>query len=183
MDVETAHPRLLALLQRARVRRAHRGTYFAASRRLARALGAGLLIAIVGCGGAGHSDGASRVDSAPPGPVRDTIDPQVGDAAQQDVTPAMVLTGDSVFHGRRGNGLCFTCHGENAKGTQLAPDLTDDEWLNTDGSYSGIVTTIRAGVANPKQYPNLMPPMGGGTLSEPELRAVAAYVFRLRRSS
>jgi mono/diheme cytochrome c family protein len=180
MDVETAHVRLLAFLQGAR---AHRGAGCAASRRLARALGAALLIASAACGGAGHSDGASRADSAPPAPVRDTIDPQVGDAAEHDVTPGMVLTGDSVFHGRRGHALCFTCHGENGKGTQLAPDLTDDEWLTTDGSYSGIVTIIRAGVANPKQYPNLMPPMGGGTLSEPELRAVAAYVFRLRRSS
>jgi mono/diheme cytochrome c family protein len=95
----------------------------------------------------------------------------------------MVRLGDSVFHARTGDAVCFTCHGPNAEGTSLAPSLRQGRWLNTDGSYGGILTVIRGGVGVPKQSPNPMPPMGGAThLSEEELRAVAAYVYQISRA-
>jgi mono/diheme cytochrome c family protein len=114
-------------------------------------------------------------------PTTDTLSGLVGDRAADSITPKMVALGDSVFHGRVGNGLCFTCHGPEARGSALAPDLTAGKWLNTDGSYSGIVTLIRSGVPTPKSHPNPMPPSGGGNLSELALRAVAAYVYQVSR--
>ncbi|MDE3052668.1 MAG: c-type cytochrome [Gemmatimonadota bacterium] len=104
-------------------------------------------------------------------------------AAPPDTTfpPAVVALGDSVFHGRAGGGICFTCHGPNAKGTPgLAPDLTDARWLHGDGSYAFLVRTVTTGVPKPREAAAPMPPKGGATLSDLQVRAVAAYVYSLR---
>ena len=92
-----------------------------------------------------------------------------------------VALGDSIFHGTAAGGTCFTCHGANAKGTALAPDLTDTLWLNGDGSFPFIMRTVMHGVPRPTRYPAPMPPMGGARLTMPQARAVAAYVYRLSR--
>lgn len=85
--------------------------------------------------------------------------------------------GKSVFTSK---GLCYVCHGPDAKGTPLAPDLTDTIWLNIDGSQDSIAALIRRGVPSPKEHPSPMPPMGGAQLTDAEISAVAAYVFGLR---
>lgn len=95
------------------------------------------------------------------------------------ITPQMIPLGDSIFHGQVAGGTCTTCHGQDAKGTQLAPDLTDKTWLNGDGSYHFIVHTVTTGVPQPKQHPAPMPPMGGASLTPDQIRAVAAYVYSL----
>lgn len=46
------------------------------------------------------------------------------------------IYGDRIFHGSAVGGTCFTCHGQDAKGTQLAPELTDKQWINGDGSLA-----------------------------------------------
>ena len=74
---------------------------------------------------------------------------------------------------------CAGCHGTNAKGTPLGPDLTSGKWLWGDGSLASIAQTITDGVPHPKEYGPPMPPMGGAQLSHPELSAVAAYVWAL----
>lgn len=89
-------------------------------------------------------------------------------AAQQD--------GRAIF---RGKGNCFVCHGQDGKGTALAPNLTDATWLQVDGSAEAIVGLVKTGVAKPKKHPAPMPPMGGAKLSEAEVQAVAAYVHSL----
>ncbi len=76
-------------------------------------------------------------------------------------------------------GNCFACHGMNAKGTPLAPDLTDAEWLNADGTLESILKVVREGVAKPKKHPAPMPPLGGGPLNDAEAEAVARYVDSL----
>lgn len=81
--------------------------------------------------------------------------------------------GRKVFLGK---GNCATCHGQNLKGTVLAPDLTDGVWLNGDGSVEMIRATVREGVSKPKKHPAPMPPMGGAKLNEEELQAVAGFV-------
>ncbi|HEY9514492.1 MAG TPA: c-type cytochrome, partial [Gemmatimonadaceae bacterium] len=81
--------------------------------------------------------------------------------------------------GQAAGGTCFTCHGPDQKGTPLAPDLTDKQWLDGDGSYQYIVQTVTAGVPKPKQHPAPMPPMGGSSLSQQQIQAVAAYVYSL----
>ena len=90
----------------------------------------------------------------------------VGGAAAQE-------TGRKVFEGK---GLCHACHGRDATGTPLAPDLTDSEWLNIDGSLAAIIALVRTGVPKPLRHPAPMPPMGGARLSNTEIEAVAAYV-------
>lgn len=81
--------------------------------------------------------------------------------------------GKKIFLGK---GNCFTCHGQNLKGTVLAPDLTDTVWLNGDGSQQMIEATVKAGVAKPKKYPAPMPAMGGAKLSQEEIQAVSSFV-------
>ena len=61
----------------------------------------------------------------------------------------------------------------------MAPDLTDNKWLWSDGSYKSIVKTIREGVPVPKEHRGLMPPMGGAQLTPAQISAVGAYVFAL----
>lgn len=87
--------------------------------------------------------------------------------------------GDSIFHGMAGGGTCYTCHGADAKGTQLAPDLTDATWLHGDGSDQFLVQIITNGVMTPKEYSSVMPAKGGAPLSDEQVRAVAMYVHSL----
>lgn len=93
------------------------------------------------------------------------------------VTAEMVASGEKQFKG----GPCIACHGADAMGTALAPNLTDNEWLNIDGSYEAIKTTIKMGIAKPKVATHVtpMPAMGGGQLSDQQVSEIAAYVYSL----
>ena len=91
------------------------------------------------------------------------------DSAQQ------VAMGDSIFNGTAGGKNCQSCHGKGAKGTNMAPDLTDNKWLHGDGSLEFIKQTVRNGVSNPKKHPGSMPPFKN-VLTEEQINAVAAYV-------
>jgi mono/diheme cytochrome c family protein len=44
---------------------------------------------------------------------------------------------------------------------------------------AAITNTIKNGVPVPKQHPGAMPPMGGVTLSNDQLAAVASYVWAI----
>ncbi|HUR95902.1 MAG TPA: c-type cytochrome [Gemmatimonadales bacterium] len=105
--------------------------------------------------------------------------PSAAPAAGGAQSPQQVALGDSIFHGQVGGGTCTACHGQDAKGTAVAPDLTDQQWLNGDGSYAFIVKTITNGVPQPKQHPAPMPPKGGSAIDDQQVKAVAAYVFSL----
>ncbi|MFW6079612.1 MAG: c-type cytochrome, partial [Gemmatimonadota bacterium] len=96
----------------------------------------------------------------------------------EGVTVEMVQQGEELF---TGNGNCYTCHGQDAMGTQLAPDLTDDEWINVEGDYESIIQVVTEGVAQPVEHPSPMPPMGGVQLSDEQVRAVSAYVYAISR--
>ncbi len=98
----------------------------------------------------------------------------------EGVTPQMVEEGEQLFAGK---GICFSCHGAGGAGGPLAPDLTTGEWLHIDGSYEGIVKLITTGVPNPKQHPAAMPPKGGSSISDEEVKSVAAYVWTLSRKA
>jgi mono/diheme cytochrome c family protein len=99
------------------------------------------------------------------------------------ITAALIALGDSIFHGKAAGGMCFACHGMNAKGVpSVGPDLTSGKWLQGDGSYASLITIIEAGVPRPKAAPGPMPPLGGSKLGPAEVRAVAAYVFSLSRA-
>jgi glucose/arabinose dehydrogenase/mono/diheme cytochrome c family protein len=122
-----------------------------------------------------HPDaGASPGDARPTRTV--TLSPS---ARAAGITPAMVALGDSIYHGQVAGGTCAGCHGTDAKGTPLAPDLTANKWLWGDGSYASIVKIIQQGVPTPKQHTGVMPPMGGAQLTPAQLDAVGAYVYAL----
>jgi mono/diheme cytochrome c family protein len=118
--------------------------------------------------------------AAPSGAAKPAEKPAGGGAGS---SPAQVALGDSIFHGQVGGGTCTACHGQDAKGTAVAPNLTDAEWINTDGSLDGIVKVVTNGVPKPKQHPAPMPPKGGAALSDAQVRAVAAYVYSLSHKS
>lgn len=131
---------------------------------------------------AGPPEGTHPNAGANPGGAAATA-PSLSRAARAaGITPAMVALGDSIYHGQAGGGTCAGCHGPDAKGTPLAPDLTDRTWLWSDGSYQAVVRTIRQGVPTPKEHTGVMPPMGGAQLTPKQLSAVGAYVFTLSHS-
>lgn len=95
----------------------------------------------------------------------------------EGVTQDMVAQGEQIFNQQ----ICFSCHGENGTGTPLGPALTDEEWLNIDGSYENIINVVRTGVDEPVQHPAPMPPMGGIQLTDEQIQQVSAYVYALSR--
>jgi glucose/arabinose dehydrogenase/cytochrome c5 len=97
----------------------------------------------------------------------------------QGFTKEQVALGNRVFHGEVADGTCGGCHGADAKGSPIAPDLTSGKWLWSDGSVQGLETTIKNGVPEPKAHPGAMPPMGGVDLSKADLDAVSAYVWAI----
>ncbi len=106
---------------------------------------------------------------------------QVPDSLPEGVTAKMVSDGSTLFSGQ---GICVACHGPQGKGIpNLGTDLTDAEWTHSDGSYSGILETIRQGVTADKSTSGVaMPPKGGSNLNDDQLKAVAAYVWSLVRA-
>lgn len=80
-------------------------------------------------------------------------------------------------------GSCMRCHGDQGQGTPRAPDLTDTEWVQSDGSLQGIRETIFWGVrrkdfADPTRRFE-MNPGGGMDLEWTDYDALAAYVWSL----
>lgn len=145
-----------------------------------------MLAILLGCVGGADRPGSSATDtattSAPPMSTP-AATPAAGPAASPgaQITPQLIALGDSIFQGKVAGGTCQTCHGAGAKGTMLAPDLTDNQWHNGDGSYQFIVNTITNGVLKPMKYPGPMPPKGGAPLTPEQVKAVAAYVYSLSR--
>jgi cbb3-type cytochrome c oxidase subunit III len=92
------------------------------------------------------------------------------------VTAAMIARGKAVFEGPGG---CAACHGTDASGL-LGPDLTDDQWWHAKGNYLELVNQILKGVPEEESRSGVaMLPKGGTDISEAEVQAVAAYVWRL----
>jgi mono/diheme cytochrome c family protein len=131
------------------------------------------------------SAGAGNVraeDAKPP----EGTHPDAGAAAEVASLPVaagatreMVALGERIYHGQVGAATCTGCHGTNAKGTPLGPDLTSSHWLWGDGSYPAIAKIITTGVPQPKQYRSAMPPMGGAQLTPDQVSALAAYIWGL----
>jgi glucose/arabinose dehydrogenase/mono/diheme cytochrome c family protein len=99
--------------------------------------------------------------------------------APEGTTAAEVALGSRIFQGQSAGGTCAGCHGADAKGTPLAPDLTVGKFQWSDGTLAGLTRTISSGVPNPKNYRSPMPPMGGAQLTHAELSAVADYVWAI----
>jgi mono/diheme cytochrome c family protein len=127
-----------------------------------------------------RSEGVAISNPAPPPVVPGlaagggSAAPTLAAGAPAGVTQAMVDEGAKLFANP-----CSACHGPGAKGTAAAPDLADAEWINLSGSYDEIVQIIHTGVPHPKSHPGSMPPLGGGSFTDDQVRQLAAYVFAL----
>jgi mono/diheme cytochrome c family protein len=135
-----------------------------------------LTLALAACGGGGEQEdaaatGGETAEQPAPAPTTQPTGTPPEGATAEDVT-----AGQQIF---TSTGNCYTCHGPDGKGTQLAPNLTDSEWLNIDGTFAAIQQNVKTGVPQPKQHPAPMPAMGGATLSDDQIRQVSAYVWAL----
>jgi mono/diheme cytochrome c family protein len=152
-------------------------------RRNALAVATAAAMALAACGG---GDEAAEDTGAQGAPATQTAEPAEAGGMEQGqqvanlpegVTQAQVDQGRQLF---RGSAICYSCHGQDAMGTQLAPNLHDEEWLNISGrNYDEIVALIKSGVPQPMEHPGPMPPMGGANLTDEQVDALAAYVVSL----
>src|SRR5260370_17674099 len=136
--------------------------------------------------GAGPAPSSGADKCAPEAAVPpEGIDPDAGSQATAALptppgaTPAEVALGRRVYEGQVASAPCAGCHGTDAKGSPLGPDLTSGQWIWGDGSLAATPHPIPLRVPRPKPYGPPTPPMGGAQLSPAHLPAVAAYVGAL----
>ncbi|NIR42442.1 MAG: tetratricopeptide repeat protein [Gemmatimonadetes bacterium] len=107
---------------------------------------------------------------------------QVSDEAVPDsVTPERVLAGSNTFN----SGTCVFCHAIAGRGSgRWAPDLSDAEWLHSEGDFNGIFRTIYWGVEEdeframtPRRFE--MHPQGGMSVDWEQTKELAAYVWTI----
>ncbi len=131
------------------------------------------------CGG-GDADATNEADTPAPAPAAQETPAQegvnlAGVTLPEGVTAEMVNRGATLYPVQP----CTACHLPNLQGGPLAPNLTDGEWLNTDGGFEGIVTVITEGVAEPRQFPGPMLARGGTSLTDDQIRDIAAYIWAM----
>ena len=91
-------------------------------------------------------------------------------------TTAMIARGDTVFHGP---GNCYACHGSKGEGL-VGPSLIDAEWVHSKGTVEEIAAQVAKGIPKEQSKSGIpMPPKGGSTMSDDDVKAVAAYVHSL----
>ena len=114
---------------------------------------------------------AQQVDEAEAVSLTDTI--------PQTQLQAMIEQGGRLFN----EGTCIFCHAVGGRGDgQRGPDLTDFEWLHSEGDFEGILETVRWGVQRSEMKamtprPFQMNPIGGMTVGFRETMALSAYVW------
>jgi mono/diheme cytochrome c family protein len=131
----------------------------------------GLLVALVTAGAAPlAAQTTSQTEQTPAAPAGS------GPSAAAAVSPELIAQGDKIFHGP---GNCYACHGSNAEGL-VGPNLTDSEWIHSKGTLDDIVAQVIHGVPKEESKSGIpMPPRGGSTISDDDVKAVAAYVYSL----
>jgi mono/diheme cytochrome c family protein len=140
------------------------------------------VVTLAACGGEKAQQAAEGgAEAAPAAEMQPSEMEQAAAAPQQlpaGVTPQMIAQGKEIF---TGPGICATCHGPDGKGVpNLGANLTDSEWVHSDGSYEAIVNTILSGVPAEKSTTGTpMPPKGGSTITDAQVKAAAAYVWSL----
>ncbi len=143
-------------------------------------------VGLSACGGDASANGNGEVDAAPAQVVAAEADTDVAETEAmpqelpEGVTAAMVEEGEGIYNGA---GICMSCHGATGEGIpNLGADLTDDEWLHTDGSYESLVENIMTGVTSQESSSGVpMPAKGGAAITDDQVNAVAAYVWTLSK--
>ncbi len=91
----------------------------------------------------------------------------------------LIALGDAAFN----DGFCQKCHNAGGIGGDRAPNLTDDEWVQCDGTIEGIRSVIISGVPEEKHskpgYPFGMNGAAMMKLDDATVDALAAYVHSL----
>ena len=102
--------------------------------------------------------------------------PAAAQAIPQGATKEMVAKGNEIYHKQ---GLCYACHGQDGKGL-VGPNLTDDVWIHSKGTYPELIAQVTKGVTKEESKSGVpMPAKGGSTISDDDVKAVAAYVWSL----
>ncbi len=136
-------------------------------------------VGLSACGGDASANGNGEADVESAHVVAAEADM---DAMPQElpegVTAAMIEEGEGIYGGA---GICMSCHAATGEGIpNLGANLTDDEWLHTDGSYEAIVENIMTGVTSQESSSGVpMPAKGGAAITDDQVKAVAAYVWTL----
>jgi mono/diheme cytochrome c family protein len=107
------------------------------------------------------------------GQIQDTTPPRI--RLPSPVTDSAVRRGRELFHGA---GNCSACHGVEGVGTDSGAPLAQGVWMHGEDSYDGILSRVVHGI--PKSTSTrgtAMPMRGWNTLSNQEVRDVAAYVW------
>lgn len=126
-----------------------------------------------------HGAATAKVAAAPAAPAAPASAPAApgsGDAGlptPPGSTREQVANGDKLYHGS----TCTGCHGADAKGTPLGPNLTGPAYLWGDGGVAALEKTINEGVAQPKQFRSPMPALGGAQLTASDVHDLAAYIW------
>lgn len=138
-------------------------------------IGSGLLaLGAGGCkGDAEEEPNAATAEAA--GVEVEPLDAALVANLPQGTTAEMAQQGRELFI------TCATCHGLDARGTQLGPSLRDGEWIHGSGELAEIERITREGIAEPKEFTVPMPVMGGGQYTAEEIRALSAYVYAISR--
>src|SRR5690625_2766380 len=98
-------------------------------------------VGLTACGGDAEEVPATEQPAAAPQPEEAPAPAEPAGPLPEGVTQEMVAAGKQVFEG---NGICFTCHGMDGKGTALAPDLTGGKWLWVDPAAGDLLGQIEA---------------------------------------
>jgi tetratricopeptide (TPR) repeat protein len=115
-----------------------------------------------------------------------TTDAAIAQAPSLDTIPparisALIRAGSGTYN----DGTCIFCHAPGGRGSgRRAPDLSDVEWLHSEGDVNGIMQTIFWGVRKEdiravKPRPFQMNPKGGMNITNPDLFALSVYVWSL----
>jgi glucose/arabinose dehydrogenase/mono/diheme cytochrome c family protein len=130
---------------------------------------------------ASSANASTSAEAAPPEGVHPNAGQEVALLPPPGATKDEVALGRRIFQGEIAGATCGGCHGSDATGTPLGPDLTSGKWLWGDGSLKAITRTIVDGVPRPKEHTGPMPPMGGAKLSQQDIAAGAAYIWAISR--
>ena len=136
----------------------------------------GLLALLMTAGATPAAAQAGSETSATPAAPQSTSEAPAAGASSS----ALIARGDALFHGP---GNCYACHGNKGEGL-VGPNLTDSEWIHSKGTLEDIEAQINHGVTKEESKSGIpMPPKGGGTLSDEDIKACAAYVHSLSQKS
>ncbi len=95
------------------------------------------------------------------------------------VTPEKIAQGEKLY----AESGCAVCHGKEAKGVPgMTADLTDGKWgFIKEGSYGALAEVITKGLTAEETGGMPFPPRGGKNLTDDQIAALAAYVWKLNQ--